>query len=131
MFLLLQQVLVLDNVMGVVTAAVVERLGGLGTACNAFIDRPSALEAARSLNIPASHQQVLVSASLAMLQAAKVSGDRSLASACCDATAELARTAMHLLSTMAVPPVLRMVWLCKILAVRQACSGLPAFGGRL
>ncbi len=41
------QVLVLDNCMGVVLGAVLERLGGVGAVCCAHVDRPFCTDATR------------------------------------------------------------------------------------
>lgn len=66
------QVLVLDTCMGVVTAAVVERLGGLGSVCNTYTDRPVTMDASKSLNLAPAQARTWCSAALHMLHEVKV-----------------------------------------------------------
>jgi hypothetical protein len=64
--------LVMDDCVGVVIAAVVERMGGFGHLCNAYVHHPANMETVKALNSTAEQQPVLFSAPLRMLQDAKV-----------------------------------------------------------
>ncbi|KAG1670749.1 hypothetical protein FOA52_013976 [Chlamydomonas sp. UWO 241] len=65
------RVLLFDNCVGVVTAGVLERLGGAGVACASHVDKPYGADALRNTNLDARHMGVLHSAGLASLLAAK------------------------------------------------------------
>ncbi|KAL6747226.1 hypothetical protein V8C86DRAFT_1354575 [Haematococcus lacustris] len=64
-------VLVMDSCVGVVAAAVVERLGGMGAVCCAYVDKPVSLAAAQCLNLSPAQSSTLSSAALHMLSQLK------------------------------------------------------------
>ncbi|KAL6754655.1 Gcd10p family-domain-containing protein [Haematococcus lacustris] len=66
------KVLVMDSCVGVVAAAVVERLGGMGAVCCAYVDKPVSLAAAQCLNLSPAQSSTLSSAALHMLSQLKV-----------------------------------------------------------
>ncbi|KAF5827016.1 adenine(58)-N(1)-methyltransferase non-catalytic subunit TRM6 [Dunaliella salina] len=65
------KVLVMDACVGVVAAAVVERLGGFGHVCCVHADKPMSTDCVRLLNLSPQQASVQCSASLAALHEAK------------------------------------------------------------
>lgn len=65
------KVLLFDNCMGVVAGAVLERMGGLGTLCTSYVDRPYGADAVRTMNLGREELSVLhANVPLAALKAA-------------------------------------------------------------
>ena len=63
--------LVLDNCMGVITGAVVERMGGRGSACISHVDRPFCANAVKEMNLSDAERAVVCYASVAQLRQAQ------------------------------------------------------------
>ncbi len=66
------QVLLLDNCMGVVAGAVLERMAGLGALCCSHVDRPYCADAVRAMNLSDAERAIMCTAPLAVLKQAKV-----------------------------------------------------------
>ncbi|KXZ53340.1 hypothetical protein GPECTOR_7g1234 [Gonium pectorale] len=117
------RVLVVEHCMGVVTAAAVERLGGLGAVCALQLDeRQAPLDAVRQMNLDAGHRSVLFTAlTSSMLK------DRALAveHAAAAATAP-ARAAVEM---PAVPPAADAVVVPQAMDVDSAPQEQPAAEG--
>jgi tRNA (adenine-N(1)-)-methyltransferase non-catalytic subunit len=62
----------MDACVGVVTAAVVERLGGHGKVCSMYADKPLSTDSVKLLNLTQQQSAVLCTAPLHALQGAKV-----------------------------------------------------------
>jgi hypothetical protein len=71
------QVLVFDNCMGVVTGAVLERMGGSGTLCCSHAGKAYCSDAVRQMNMTAEQLGALWNAPLSALIKAKVRGKGS------------------------------------------------------
>lgn len=65
------QVLVLDNCMGVVTGAVLERMAGLGGVCSTHLGRPFSSDALRGMNLSEAERAILCTMSIAQLRQAQ------------------------------------------------------------